>query len=85
MMKPGQLLTIKGDVYRVVKGTFACYYCARCNDLFKPKSCILCKLRIPIGMFPLHIGFKMKNGRPYLDTKYLDEYLRRREKFFNSL
>ena len=85
MMKPGQLLTIKGDVYRVVKGVFACYYCNRCNDLFKPKSCTLCKSRIPPGMFPLHISIKLIDRKPIMDTKYLPEWERRRKDFFNSL
>ena len=85
MMKPGQLLTIKGDVYRVVRGIFACYYCERCNDLFKPKNCTLCKLRIPKGMFPLHIYMKLVNGKPVMDAKYIPEWERRRDDFFNSL
>lgn len=78
-MKPGQLLTIKGDVYRVVKGVFACYYCERCNDLFKPKSCTLCKSRIPLHMFPLHIAMNLINGKPVMDTKYFSEWQRRKE------
>lgn len=85
MMKPGQLLTIKGDVYRVVKGIYACYYCNRYNDLFRPKSCALCQSRIPYGMVPLHISMKMINGKPVMDTKYLPELERRRKDLFNSL
>lgn len=78
-MKPGQLLTIKGDVYRVVKGIFACYYCERCNGLFKPKSCTLCKSRIPLHMFPLHIAMNLINGKPVMNTKYFSEWQRRKE------
>lgn len=72
MYKPGQLITIEGEVYRIYKGVYACFYCYQLNDKMSPsyrlKYCpYICKKKIPKGMFPLHISRGItKDGRPYI-------------------
>lgn len=87
MYKPGQLITIDNNVYRITRGFFACFYCHHLNDFFTPKSCNMCRHKIPNGMFPLHISIKIQDNVPiYVDNPIYEKMRKeKREEFYKSI
>ena len=71
MYKPGQLITINNEVYRITEGYFCCYYCHHLNDTKCPSNMLgkcpdICKKQIPSHMFPLHISMYVgKDNKVY--------------------